>query len=54
MRTQTHKPKMSAVVQMPPAFDASLRECCAQAVQQAVAVLAARAEWAEGDAAAYT
>jgi hypothetical protein len=45
MRTQTHKPKMSAVVQMPPAFDASLRECCAQAVQQAVAVLAAKYEF---------
>ena len=36
---------MSAVVQMPPAFDASLRECCAQAVQQAVAVLAAKYEF---------
>ena len=36
---------MSAVVLMPPALDASLRECCAQAVQQAVAVLAAKYEF---------
>tara|TARA_A100001011_G_scaffold49918_1_gene47782 strand:- start:1541 stop:1990 length:450 start_codon:yes stop_codon:yes gene_type:complete len=33
---------MSAVIQMPPAIDASIRACCTEAVQQAVAVLAAK------------
>ena len=33
---------MSAVIQMPAAIDASIRECCTEAVQQAVAVLAAK------------
>ena len=38
----THATKMSAVVQMPPAIDASIRACCTEAVQQAIAVLAAK------------
>ncbi len=33
---------MSAVIQMPSAIDASIRECCTEAVQQAIAVLAAK------------
>jgi hypothetical protein len=33
---------MSAVIQMPPAIDASIRACCTEAVQQAIAVLAAK------------
>ena len=33
---------MSAVIQMPSAIDASIRACCTEAVQQAVAVLAAK------------
>ena len=43
MRTQTQT--MSAVIQMPAAIDASIRECCTEAVQQAVAVLAAKYEF---------
>ena len=39
---QHTQPKMSAVIQMPPAIDASIRACCTEAVQQAVAVLAAK------------
>ena len=41
----THATKMSAVIQMPPAIDASIRACCTEAVQQAVAVLAAKYEF---------